>query len=276
MPAAHVPSGNPTEIVNTQSRQACLIARPLPATAEVFHALAVCTGKQIVVGFLSLNVTGVIIPERGEGSSPQAPSFFIGPPGSGKSHSAQAIGQAVIQQGHRVLYRETHTLLDELAEATLDGTRKERMEFLETVPADHQRSGHAQTAIDCSRGTAGNHHAALRTGQHNPDLESPHRGLGKTVGRHRCRRYHARPSSSPRACAQVRSAQLENQNRIVFYGTTKSKRNEANRWRTLMRTPVFVKYQSTSVEQTEEAKPVNLGPQIANAHGVTSPQRDFV
>src|ERR1700680_3071895 len=27
--------------------------------------------------------------------------------------------------------------------------------------------------------------------------------------------------------------------------------------------PVFVKYQSTSVEQTEEAKPVNLGPQIA-------------
>src|SRR5580658_10841039 len=31
----------------------------------------------------------------------------------------------------------------------------------------------------------------------------------------------------------------------------------------LVRTPVFVKYQSTSVEQTEEAKPVNLGPQIA-------------
>jgi len=33
-----------------------------------------------------------------------------------------------------VLYRETHTLLDELAEATLDGTRKEHMEFLVTVP----------------------------------------------------------------------------------------------------------------------------------------------
>src|ERR1700751_6188330 len=31
---------------------------------------------------------------------------------------------------------------------------------------------------------------------------------------------------------------------------------------------VFVKYQSTSVEQTEEAKPVNLGPQIAKAYGV--------
>jgi hypothetical protein len=33
-----------------------------------------------------------------------------------------------------VLYRETHTLLDELAEVTLDGTRKEQMEFPVTVP----------------------------------------------------------------------------------------------------------------------------------------------
>jgi DNA replication protein DnaC len=58
--------------------------------------------------------------------------LFLGPPGSGKSHVAQAIGQAVIQQGHRVLYRETHTLLDELAEATIDGSRKE---FIENVVA---------------------------------------------------------------------------------------------------------------------------------------------
>src|SRR5438477_9808697 len=61
-------------------------------------------------------------------------ALFLGPPGTGKSHLAQAIGQAAIQQGYRVLYRETHTLLDELAEATLDGIRKEHMEFLVTVP----------------------------------------------------------------------------------------------------------------------------------------------
>jgi DNA replication protein DnaC len=60
--------------------------------------------------------------------------LFLGPPGSGKSHLVQAIGQAAIQQGYRVLYRETHTLLDELAEATIDGTRKECMQFFVTVP----------------------------------------------------------------------------------------------------------------------------------------------
>jgi DNA replication protein DnaC len=61
-------------------------------------------------------------------------ALFLGPPGSGKSHLAQAIGQAAILQGYRVLYRETHRLLEELAEATLDDRRKEHMEFLATVP----------------------------------------------------------------------------------------------------------------------------------------------
>jgi DNA replication protein DnaC len=61
-------------------------------------------------------------------------ALFLGPPGSGKSHLAQAIGQAAIQQGYRVLYRETHKLLDDLAEATLDGTRKEQMEIFVSVP----------------------------------------------------------------------------------------------------------------------------------------------
>jgi DNA replication protein DnaC len=60
--------------------------------------------------------------------------LFLGPPGTGKSHLAQAIGQAAIQQGYRVLYREAHTLLDELADATLDGTRKEHMEWLVSMP----------------------------------------------------------------------------------------------------------------------------------------------
>src|SRR5215467_14363443 len=55
--------------------------------------------------------------------------LFLGPPGTGKSHLAQAIGQAVIQQGYRVLYREAHTLINELADAAIDGTRKQQMEL---------------------------------------------------------------------------------------------------------------------------------------------------
>lgn len=61
-------------------------------------------------------------------------ALFVGPPGTGKSHLAQAIGHAVIQQGYRVLYREAHSLLDELADVTLDGTRREYIEWLVSVP----------------------------------------------------------------------------------------------------------------------------------------------
>jgi DNA replication protein DnaC len=61
-------------------------------------------------------------------------ALFLGPPGTGKSHLAQAIGRAVIQQGYRVMYREAHTLLEELADATVDGTRKAYLADLGVVP----------------------------------------------------------------------------------------------------------------------------------------------
>jgi DNA replication protein DnaC len=71
--------------------------------------------------------TAAFIPRRED-------ALFLGPGGTGKSHLAQAIGHAAIEQGHRVLYRETHVLLDELAEASADGTRKQYMENLGSVP----------------------------------------------------------------------------------------------------------------------------------------------
>src|SRR2546422_2441363 len=61
-------------------------------------------------------------------------ALFLGPPGTGKSHLAQAIGRAAIQQGYRVIYREAHTLLEELADATLAGTRKDFLAELATIP----------------------------------------------------------------------------------------------------------------------------------------------
>jgi DNA replication protein DnaC len=61
-------------------------------------------------------------------------ALFLGPGGTGKSHLAQAIGMAAIQQGYKVLYRETHILLEELADAALDGCRKQYIEMVSTVP----------------------------------------------------------------------------------------------------------------------------------------------
>jgi DNA replication protein DnaC len=63
-----------------------------------------------------------------------ADALFLGPPGTGKSHLAQAIGFAVIQQGHRVVYREAHVLLDELADAQLGGTRKDYLAAVTSAP----------------------------------------------------------------------------------------------------------------------------------------------
>lgn len=71
--------------------------------------------------------TGAFIAKRED-------ALFLGPGGTGKSHLAQAIGQAAILQGYRVLYRETHVLLDELADAVVGGTRKEYLELLAHAP----------------------------------------------------------------------------------------------------------------------------------------------
>jgi len=60
--------------------------------------------------------------------------LFLGAPGTGKSHLAQALALCAIQQGHRVRYREAHTLLEELADASLERRRKEVMLDLATVP----------------------------------------------------------------------------------------------------------------------------------------------
>jgi hypothetical protein len=60
--------------------------------------------------------------------------LFLGPPGTGKSHLAQALGHTAIQQGYQVRYREAFVLREELADATLDGTRREYVADLTNAP----------------------------------------------------------------------------------------------------------------------------------------------
>ena len=59
--------------------------------------------------------------------------LFLGPPGTGKSHIAQAIGIALVMRGVNVRYFEAHTLLDDFAEASLSGERKNLMKELSTA-----------------------------------------------------------------------------------------------------------------------------------------------
>jgi DNA replication protein DnaC len=60
--------------------------------------------------------------------------LLLGPPGTGKSHLAQAFGHAALVQGHRVVYREAHALVLELAEAHIVGKREATMQELATAP----------------------------------------------------------------------------------------------------------------------------------------------
>ncbi len=66
---------------------------------------------------------------------------FLGPPGTGKSHLAQALGHALILQGHRVLYREAHRvpflIIDDLGMRKLPATAAE--DLLELIMRRYER-----------------------------------------------------------------------------------------------------------------------------------------
>lgn len=60
--------------------------------------------------------------------------LLLGPPGTGKSHLAQALGRAAIMQGHIVAYREAHALIEELADAAIVNKRRELIQDFSSVP----------------------------------------------------------------------------------------------------------------------------------------------
>ena len=143
--------------------------------------------------------------------------LLLGPPGTGKSHLAQAIGRAAILQGYRVVYREAHTLLEELAEATLAGTRKDYLAELSTVPLlIIDDLGMRKLAAHGRRGSPRADHAPLRTRLHAAHVESARRRLGKAARRHRGGHRLTRSAAASRARAQVRASELADQSADRF------------------------------------------------------------
>ena len=76
---------------------------PLPLPLEPF--------RYFQFGKRTVHLDGCVEVEAGR----REDALFLGPVGTGKSRLAQAIGQAAIQQGYRVIYRETHILTEELS-----------------------------------------------------------------------------------------------------------------------------------------------------------------
>ena len=59
--------------------------------------------------------------------------LLLGPPGTGKSHVAKALALLAVDRGYKILYRETHQLIEDLSEARELGTlRKYRAQLKAT------------------------------------------------------------------------------------------------------------------------------------------------
>ena len=143
--------------------------------------------------------------------------LFLGPPGTGKSHLAQAIGRAAILQGYRVVYREAHTLLEELAEATLAGTRKDYLAELATVPLliidDLGMRKLAHTAAEDLL------ELIMRRYERASTLLTSNRPVddwGKLLGRHRSGHRPTRSAAASRARTQMRASELADQSADRF------------------------------------------------------------
>jgi len=60
-------------------------------------------------------------------------ALLIGPPGTGKSHAAQALAALAVNRGYKVLYREAHQLIEDINEARELGEMRKLRAQLKTT-----------------------------------------------------------------------------------------------------------------------------------------------
>lgn len=60
--------------------------------------------------------------------------LVIGPPGVGKTHLIIAVGMKAVEAGYRVLYKSAFDLLEDMAEATATGTRRDYISEMTRIP----------------------------------------------------------------------------------------------------------------------------------------------
>jgi DNA replication protein DnaC len=136
-------------------------------------------------------------------------ALFLGPPGTGKSHLAQAIGHAAILAGHQVIYMETHELLEDLIDAGLEDRRKERMQELSAAPLliiddlGIRKLPHA--AAEDLLELIMRRYERASTLLH---IKPPGRGLGQTPRRQRRRHGHAGSTTAPCSRTEVWTEEL--------------------------------------------------------------------
>jgi hypothetical protein len=117
-----------------------------------------------------------------------------------------------------VLYRETHALLDELAEAVVAGKRRQYVESLATVPLliiddFGMRKLPLTAAEDLLEIIMRRHERASTLLTSNRPVEDWGKPAQRAPRRYRRRRIHARPASSPRPRLEMRATQLAHQDR---------------------------------------------------------------
>jgi hypothetical protein len=133
-----------------------------------------------------------------------------------------------------VIYRETNTLLEEIADASIDGTHKEHMELLATVPLliiDDlgMRKLAPIAAEELLEIVMRRHERASTLLTSNRPVEDWGKLLGDSVGSHR----HARPPTTPRSHPEMRTPKLENQvaGRTKYFSVENWERQEERKKR---------------------------------------------